>query len=118
MHLAYDDKQMLYLEYFKTRLLTLEDEEDVHFYDVGFIELELFSNAVDKSREPINKDLNEKFKHKFTLANNLGILENYVQQIEMYIDSSIINLKNEGQRLFIEKVLEINDKNTKANAKL
>lgn len=93
-----------YLEVFKDRLLTLEDDKSITFQEAGIIELKIFYENTNQLIEKIRAEENEKLN-----------LNNHNASLRLDLDNSLNNFLNKanttlqqyGMKLFEEKVLEI-----------
>ena len=101
-----------YIKLFEGRLLTLEDEEDVHFKDVGVIEYDLFIKNLDKLKAKIDSELTEHIYAKIN-ADSFAFVK---QPTDYYLQNLISIVSNKATALLCNKLLEINEKNTANNA--
>jgi uncharacterized protein (DUF2164 family) len=116
LHKNYDSRMDNFITVFESRLLTLEDEENVHFYNVGIIEYELFVKNLTKYGNELKEEINTSVKIQHALASDLGVLHEFVFTVENYISSLVTNYTAKAMLLLTDKLLEINTKNTEANA--
>ena len=65
-----------YIHIFKDRLLTLEDEENFHFHDVGVVEYDLFVKYLSELAGKVKLEINEATKTTHALATDIGICMN------------------------------------------
>jgi len=101
-----------YIDIFKTRLETLEDEADLHFYDAGHIELKIFNERLAELKEQIRDEMQNIIKSKYAdAATELKMhklledfLTEYTQEIGEY-----------AMAMMLDKVKRINDINIEKN---
>jgi len=93
-----------YIEVFKSRLLTLEDDKSITFQQAGMIELKLFYENINELIDKIRIEEYEMFN-----------LQNYSANLRLNLETSLYNslkqsnttLQLYGMKLFEEKLLEI-----------
>ena len=101
-----------YIKVFEGRLLTLEDEQDVHFKDVGVIEHKLFLQNLDKLKSDIESELNTNIYANIN-AESFSFVK---PKVDYYLENLISSVINKAMLLLCNKLLEINEKNTANNA--
>lgn len=100
-----------YIKIFEDRLLTLEDEKDAHFTDVGVVEFNIFIKNLDTLKAKIDSELTE---HIFARINADSFA--FVKQpIDNYVQDLISNLSNNATALLCNKLLVIDQINTEKN---
>ena len=104
-----------YIELFKSRLLTLEDDVDCHFYDAGVIEYNIFTKHADELKEESRNEVASVIKNKSTDAGTRTLL---TEQSNIFIESIFGKLRNDAMLLMMEKISEIDTKNTENNNKI
>jgi hypothetical protein len=113
--LANEQTLINYIEVFKSRLLTLEDDVDCHFYDAGVIEYNIFTKHADELKEKSSIEAASVIKSKSTDLDTRTLL---IAQSNILIESIFGKLKDDAMLLMLEKISEINTKNTENNNKI
>ena len=103
-----------YLKLFEKRLLTLEDEKDVNFKDIGVIEYDLFVENTNKLKDKINITLYESI-YSIIDANSLSTVKPHLDQ---YVENLIGVVNNKAMVMLTRKLLDINERNKSFNKKL
>ena len=100
-----------YIKIFESRLLTLEDDADVHFYDVGVIEHKLFTKNLDQLKDKIVRELNANI---YTEINDATL--SFVKlELDAYIQQLLLDVGVKAVGMLATKLLEINEINTAKN---
>ena len=110
LHKNYDDRMDGYIRIFKDRLLTLEDEENFHFNDVGVVEYDLFVKYLNELAGKIKLEINGATKTTHALASDIGILHEFFLTIDNYLASLVDKDSIEALRLLTIKLMEIHKK--------
>jgi len=100
-----------YLEVFKDRLLTLEDDETITFQDAGIIELQLFFEHSDKLIDKIKAEEHTKLERN---SFDMNLRSEYEFAINQYFNSALNTMQSYALKLFEEKLLEIANSKVKA----
>lgn len=93
-----------YIEVFKGRLLTLEDDKSITFQQAGMIELKIFYENISQLMEKIRAEESEKLDAHNYSPNLKDFLNKYLLT---FISKSGNTLQIHGMTLFEEKLLEI-----------
>ena len=101
-----------YIKIFESRLLTLEDDTNVHFYDVGVIEHKLFTKNLDQLKDKIVRELNANIYAEI----NDATLSFVKPQLDAYIQQLMLHVGAKSAVMLSTKLLEINEINTAKNA--
>lgn len=101
-----------YIDIFKTRLETLEDEANLHFYDAGVIELNLFNEKLAELKEQIRDEMQNIVKSKYANAATELIMN---KLLDDFLTAYTLEVENTAMAMMIDKVKRINDINTEKN---
>ena len=112
LHKDYDNRMDGYIHLFKDRLLTLEDEENFHFHDVGVVEYDIFVKHLNELAGKIKLEINEATKTTHALATDIGILHEFFLTIDNYVASLVNKYSTDALVLLTTKLMEIHTKNS------
>ena len=101
-----------YIKVFESRLLTLEDDKDLHFKDAGMIEHKLFVENLDKLKNKIDSELTEHIYAKI----NTDSFSFVKPHSDYYLQNLMSDVSNKAMLMLCNKLLAINEINTVKNA--
>ena len=104
-----------YIEVFKTRLETLEDDADLHFHDAGQIELKIFNERLEELKEQIRDEMQNIIKSKYAETATELIMH---KLLDDFLTEYTRKIGDAAMLMMLEKTLEINNVNTKKNKKI
>lgn len=104
-----------YIDVFKTRLETLEDDADLHFHDAGQIELKIFNERLAELKEQIRDEMESVIKYKNSDAATELIMR---KLLEDFLTEYTREIGDTAMIMMLEKTLEINSVHTERNNKV